>query len=194
MSSDYTNILKAMQKHSLAVKQAIQLGTSANANLLQGQTLAQVLAAAQAASVAYTDQEVLDLVEGNALIEAVDAAVAGLGAPVGGEFNTAIIEKSLPVDGNDINVSLANHFTKTITANTTFTVSGIPASGRVAAFVLHLTNGGSKTIQWWANVKWAEGAAPVLTAAGRDVIAFTTLDGGITWDGYLLGKDMKAAA
>lgn len=92
---------------------------------------------------------------------------------------------------NDINISLGNWFTKTITTNTTFTVSNVPASGTTANLVLDLTNGGSATITWWSGVKWAGGTAPTLTAAGRDALGFYTYDGGTTWTGLVLGKDIK---
>lgn len=189
------NLLLAMQKQSAAVKRLLQTGTVGNSALLQGKTLAEVLALADVASKAYTDQEVLDLVEGNALIQAVDNAIAEAGMAVGGEFYTAITEKMIDLGATAaINVSEANHYKKTITGATTFSVNTVPVAGRVCSFVLHLTNGGSAVITWWANIRWAEGTAPTLTAAGRDVVAFSTNDGGATWDGYLLGKDMKAAA
>lgn len=191
MSQDMTALLNAMQKHSAAVKLHLQVGTAGNAANLEGKTLAQIMADAAAAANAYTDAEVQDLVEGNALIEAVDAAIADLGAPVGGEFNTAILEKVVALAGSDISVIGGNHFTKTITGNTAFTVSDVPAAGRVVSFALYLTNGGAATITWWPNINWADGVVPELTAAGRDNLAFTTMDGGATWDGYLLGKNMK---
>lgn len=188
-------MLAAVQKHTNAIKRLLELGQVGDAAKLEGMSLAQVLAQAAVNANAYTDQEVLDLVEGNALIEAVDNAIAEIGAPMGGEFATAITEKAIDMGaGNDIVVSSGNHFTKTVAANTTFSVSQAAAAGRVSSFTLHITNGGAFTINWWSGIVWAEGKAPTLTAAGRDVLAFTTLDGGTTWDGYLLGKDMKAAA
>jgi hypothetical protein len=188
-------LLQAMQKHALAVRTLLATGVAGDAAKLEGLTLAQILASAENTAKLYTDAEVLDMVEGNALIEAVDAAIAELSAPIGGDFYTAITERSVALGaGAAINVSQANHYTKTVTGNTTFSVTNAPAAGRVGAFVLHLTNAGASVVQWWANVRWAEGQAPTLSAAGRDVIAFSTMDGGATWDGYLLGKDMKAAA
>jgi hypothetical protein len=59
------------------------------------------------------------------------------------------------------------------------------------SFVLDLTNGGSSTITWWSGVKWASGIAPTLTVSGRDVLGFFTHDGGTTWSGLVLGKDLK---
>jgi len=41
----------------------------------------------------------------------------------------------------DVNISLGNYFTKTITAISTLTVSNVPATGTVASFILDLTNG-----------------------------------------------------
>lgn len=114
-----------------------------------------------------------------------------LGAPAGGDFQIAVTEGGLALVGNEINVGLANHFTKTITANAQLSVTNVPSAPRVATFIMHVRNGGAFTTQWWPNINWAEGLAPTLSAAGRDVIGFSTLDGGLNWDGYLIGKDMK---
>lgn len=40
-------------------------------------------------------------------------------------------------------------------------------------------------------MKWAGGTAPTLTASGRDALGFYTYDGGTTWTGLVLGKDIK---
>ena len=93
--------------------------------------------------------------------------------------------------GSAISIAAGNIFSKTITAATTFTVPNPPASGTLASFILDLTNGGSFSISWWTGVKWANGNAPLLTASGRDVLGFYTYDGGTTWTGLVLGKDVK---
>lgn len=100
-------------------------------------------------------------------------------------------EKQTAVAASNIDLSTGNVFTRTISGATTLTVSNIPASGTVASFILDLTNGGSGVVTWWANVKWAGGTAPTLTAAGRDVLGFFTHNGGTTWTGLLMGKDVK---
>ena len=100
-------------------------------------------------------------------------------------------EARVAMAANDINLLSGNYFTKTISGATTLTVSNVPASGTAASFVLDLTNGGSAAITWWSGVKWAGGTAPTLTAAGRDCLGFFTHDGGTTWTGLLLGKDVK---
>ena len=100
-------------------------------------------------------------------------------------------EKSVSLTNSTIDLNLGNCFDKTITGATTFSLSNVPASGTVASFILDLTNGGAYTIAWWANVKWAGGTAPTLTASGRDTLGFFTRDGGATWTGLVLGKDIK---
>lgn len=104
---------------------------------------------------------------------------------------TGFRETRVAMPANDINMSNGNYFTKTISGATTLTVSNAPTTGTAQSFILDLTNGGSATITWWANTKWAGGTAPTLTSAGRDVLGFFTHDGGTTWNGLVLGKDVK---
>lgn len=109
---------------------------------------------------------------------------------------TGLRETKVAVAAADIDLSLGNWFTKTITAATTFTASNVPATGTVASFILELTNGGAFTISWSASfgtnvIDWAGGTQPTLTAAGKDVLGFYTYDGGATWIGLVLGKDVK---
>jgi hypothetical protein len=103
---------------------------------------------------------------------------------------TALYQSKVAMAANDINLSLGNAFTKTISGATTLTVSNVPTSGLIATFMLDLTNGGSAAITWWT-VKWVGGTAPTLTTAGRDTLGFFTHDGGTTWSGVVIGKDIK---
>ncbi len=106
-------------------------------------------------------------------------------------------EAKVAMTANDIDLSAGNCFTKTISTNTTLTVSSVPASGKFAGFILELTNGGAAVIDWAASfggssrIKWASGTQPTLTAAGVDSLGFYTHDGGATWRGMLLAKDSK---
>lgn len=109
----------------------------------------------------------------------------------GGNLTGGLKEAKVAMAANDVNLNSGNYFTKTISGATTLTVSNVPATGTVAAFVLDLTNGGSGTITWWSGMKWVAGTAPTLTTSGRDVLAFFTHDGGTTWSGFVLGKDVK---
>lgn len=104
---------------------------------------------------------------------------------------TAGKETKVSIAASDIDLSLGNYYSKTISGTTTFTVSNTPTTGTAASFILDLTNGGSATVNWWSNVKWAGGTSPTLTASGRDVLGFFTYDAGTTWTGLVLGKDVK---
>lgn len=106
--------------------------------------------------------------------------------------STVYRETRAIISASDIDVSSGNYFSKTISGTTTFTVSNVPSiTGTVASFILDLTNGGSSTINWWTNTKWPGGTQPTLTTSGRDVLGFFTYDGGTTWTGLLLGRDVK---
>ena len=108
-----------------------------------------------------------------------------------GKTITGLKETKIAIAALDINISLGNYFTKTISALSTLTVSNVPATGTVASIILDLTNGGAFAITWWANMKWAAGNAPALTASGRDILGFFTHDAGTTWNGLVLAKDIK---
>ena len=103
----------------------------------------------------------------------------------------ALKEVKASISASDIDLTLANYFSKTISGTTTFTVSNVPTTGTAASFILDLTNGGSATVNWWSGTKWASGTAPTLTSSGRDVLGFFTYDGGTTWSGFVLGLDVK---
>lgn len=104
---------------------------------------------------------------------------------------TGLRETKTTSSSNNFDLLAGNYFTHTLSGATTFTVSNVAASGSVSAFVIDLTNGGSAVITWWSGTKWAAGTAPTLTASGRDLLAFFTHDGGTTWNGLVLAKDVK---
>lgn len=116
---------------------------------------------------------------------------AQFGATGALDVKTGLRETKVAMAANAIDLATGNYFTKTISTATALTVSNTPSTGTVAAFVLDLTNGGAGTITWWSGMKWVGGTAPTLTASGRDVLAFFTHDGGTTWSGFVLGKDVK---
>jgi hypothetical protein len=91
----------------------------------------------------------------------------------------------------DIDITLGNVVSATVdTSANTFTFSNPSATGTACSFTLILTNGGSQTVNWPASVDWAGGVAPTLTASGRDVLTFFTLDGGTIWYGFAAGIGM----
>lgn len=81
----------------------------------------------------------------------------------------------------NIDCSAGNFFTKTINANSTFTVSNVPAS-RAYAFTLELTHT-SGTVTWFSGVQWPGGTAPTLTTSKVHLFTFVTDDGGTSWRG-----------
>lgn len=103
---------------------------------------------------------------------------------------TGTKETRVAMAANAIDLATGNYFTKTVAANTTFSISNTPAAGTGVGFILELTNAGAYTITWWANVKWEGALAPTLTASGRDVLCFYTHDAGATWNGIVVGKNM----
>jgi hypothetical protein len=99
-------------------------------------------------------------------------------------------ETKVALAANDVDLSLGNVQTKTISGATTLTFSNPPASGSAGSFTLILTNGGSAAVTWPTSVDWPAATAPTLTAAGIDVLVFTTIDGGTTWYGIASGVGM----
>ena len=92
---------------------------------------------------------------------------------------------------NDVDCSLGNVQTKSISGSVTLTFSNPPTSGKAGAFTLITTLSSSPVITWPSSVKWAEGTAPDLTAAGIDIFTFMTTDGGSNWYGFTSGADMQ---
>lgn len=90
-----------------------------------------------------------------------------------------------------VDLATGNYFTRTFNAAAAITVSNVPAAGTAVNFIFDITNAGAFTITWMTGIKWAGGTAPTLTAAGRDVLGFFTTDGGTTWNGFVLGLDVK---
>ena len=99
-------------------------------------------------------------------------------------------ETKVAMAANDVDLALGNVFTKTISGAQTLTFSNPPATGKGGAFTLILTNGGSATITWPTSVDWPAATAPTLTAAGVDVLTFTTIDAGTIWYGIASGVGM----
>ena len=100
-------------------------------------------------------------------------------------------ETKVAMAAHDVDLSLGNVQTYTLSGNQTLTFSNPPASGTSGSFTLILTNGGSATLTWPTSVDWAGGTAPTLTSSGIDAIVFTTIDGGTIWYGFAAGLDLS---
>lgn len=90
-----------------------------------------------------------------------------------------------------INFENGNFFSATSTAATTWAFTNPVASGDFGGFVLELTNGGAYTQYFPAAVDWPGGAAPSLTASGKDILVFVTRDAGTTYHGMAASLDSK---
>lgn len=84
----------------------------------------------------------------------------------------------------DIDCSAGNYYTKTISGDSTFTVSNVPAS-RAYSFTLELTHT-SGVVTWFSGVEWPGGTAPTLTTGKTHLFVFVTDDGGTRWRGASL--------
>jgi hypothetical protein len=103
-----------------------------------------------------------------------------LGAFVNGQYKS----NSTAVAALAIDCSLGNYFTKSISTNSTFTITNVPAG--VYAFTLELTTSSAAIPTWWSGVYWPEAISPIVSN-GVHLFMFVTRDGGTTWHGaYLL--------
>lgn len=89
-----------------------------------------------------------------------------------------------------------------LTGNTTFVfpTDNIPVGGGgglVASMSMRLRQDGTgnRTVTWPAAtvLRWAGGAVPTLSSAANrvDWLTFVSVDTGVTWYGFVAGKDMR---
>jgi hypothetical protein len=90
-----------------------------------------------------------------------------------------IVQPATAVAALALDCSNANEFTKTIAANSTFTVSNVPTG--VAYHLRLILTYTSGTITWWSGVKWVGGTAPTFTGGKVYELIFSTNNGGTTW-------------
>jgi len=104
---------------------------------------------------------------------------------------TGLQEVHMVLTSGTIDLTTANLFTYTVTGAITFTPTGAAPAGAASCITLELINGGSHVVSWWPGIRWADGKAPSLTVAGTDVLGFYTVDGGVSWTGVMLAKNIK---
>lgn len=114
-------------------------------------------------------------------LRGADGAAGGVTSPVTGISSSAGVL--------NIDCSLGNYFTTTLTENiTSITFSNLPASGEAETIMLRITQHASapKTVAWPAAFKWAGSAGSVSsTNSAVDVLAITTFDQGTRWEATL---------
>jgi hypothetical protein len=121
--------------------------------------------------------------------------VSGSGVIITGSLQTDRYSLGLSSLGNasgsmSINLNNGNYFIATTSASTNWSITNTP-SNRAVGFVLALTSGGAQPQTWPSAVKWPNGVAPTLTAAGQDTLTFITDNGGTAWRGVLSIKDSR---
>ena len=100
----------------------------------------------------------------------------------------AAVTGTVSIDMNNGNVHSI-----TLTGAATLTFDNPVATGDSSSFTLIVKQDGtgSRLITWPGTVKWAANTAPTLTTTADryDILAFTTVDGGNCWFGFVAGQD-----
>jgi len=87
-----------------------------------------------------------------------------------------------------VDTSLASFFyTGTLLTDPTFTFTNPPASGRGRTITIELNDAAAVTVTWPGTVVWPNGVEPSWSN-GKDIVSFTTRDGGATWLGFFGGR------
>ena len=89
----------------------------------------------------------------------------------------------------DMDAGMSVNFTHDVAATAEY---GFLATKTLAwECTVEVTNGGQGTLTWGAEVEWAGGVAPTLTAAGKDLLKFYSRDGGTTVMGWPVALDLS---
>jgi hypothetical protein len=89
-----------------------------------------------------------------------------------------------------IDCSTANNFRRQFNGAATITFSNVPA-GKAFGFTLLTVNAGGYVLTFPASVNWAGGIQPGLTTSGEDVLVLYTFDGGTSWYGFAIAKNLS---
>jgi hypothetical protein len=104
--------------------------------------------------------------------------------------------KEVPSSGSavEIDVKHATAWRVVLNADVTFTFVGAVVT-MAFSFTLTLVQDafGGRAVIWPMSVIWPGGSAPNVTQTANavDVFTFVTLDGGVTWMGFLVGADVR---
>lgn len=110
------------------------------------------------------------------IIDLQTAVTTALGKKLGKSADTVGSVKNLVhalgnVTGSTtIDLSLANDFSMTVTGNITFAFTNPPGANESQTAILRLTNAGAHTVVWPVGTVFEEGAAPIFTASGQDLV------------------------
>jgi len=79
-----------------------------------------------------------------------------------------------------LDLSVAQYFTLTVGGIVTLALSNVPVGTFAIPLFIRMTNAGSNVV-WFSGAKFPSGIQPAWSAAGTDLVAFVTDDGGATW-------------
>jgi hypothetical protein len=167
---------------------AIAAGSIVNADInnsagIEDTKLATITTAGKVSGTAITSGNIVtsgNIATTGTLAVGQSSAAANTDLDLAGTYAQTVVA----VSALDIDCSTGNYFTKTINANSTFTVSNVPSS-RAYAFTLELTHT-SGTVTWFSGVEWPGSVAPTLTTGKTHLFMFVTDDGGTRWRGSSL--------
>jgi hypothetical protein len=131
-----------------------------------------------------------------AVSDIANAALAKAGGVMTGRLDAktatmARVDKGAISGAQSLDLSAGQYFTLTVSGALTLSITNPPAGQFAYGIILRITNGGSSVITWPASVKWPSASAPVLTAAGIDIIVLLSDDNGVTFKGILAAKDVR---
>jgi hypothetical protein len=193
-------LIGAIADAKQAAQEAVAAAATTGSNVVAAEAAATAAGAAQAstelaadaalsaASDASTSADNAATLAGQASSYATSANANRIAAQ---EARDAVVNAPVvPLTGTNIDVQAGAAFTKTISANTTLTVSNVPAAPKLSVVILELTFTAGFTITWWSGVKWSFGLAPVFGTGGKSSLMFVTTDGGATWTGSVIAKEV----
>jgi hypothetical protein len=106
------------------------------------------------------------------------------------------IYTSPSISSNTITLDLSQGsiFNVALTSNIfTINITNLPSSTQSFYFTIILTaDGTSRAIRWPQSVVWPDGIAPAITSTNnkKDVLNFSTTNGGTTWYGFVGGQNI----
>ena len=95
----------------------------------------------------------------------------------------------LGTGGNAIlDLAAGNNFRRQFNSSGGIAFVNIPSGA--FGFTLILVNAGAYSVNF-PTIRWAGGTPPILTSSGTDVVVIYTYDGGTTYYGFLVGKNLS---
>lgn len=106
-------------------------------------------------------------------------------------IHKAVEDKGSLSGAINFDLNLYGSIKLTLTANSSFDLSGSYSADRMYITEVLLTNGGNYTLTWSSKFKFVGGSLTGLTTNGTDSLTLITLDGGNTCRILVNGRDIK---